>query len=183
MGSEMCIRDRDYQAAMPFLERAISESFRATFALADLVEITSHEKEYAEALRLRRDFLKRRPPGRAYWQQVTRKEARAHGTRTQYAYWTAYTGLAELTVAGQTARALMDKLNSHSYQDWVAALGESESVKLTNSKWRFIFHRGLWALRNDGHWKLARRYLFRRLLLASFSDQALTPVVPPLTVL
>jgi tetratricopeptide (TPR) repeat protein len=173
----------DLQLALPHLQQAISESFRASFALNDLVEIRLIQEDYVEAIQLRKEFLRRRPAGKAYWNQVMRIDARAHGTRTQFAYWTAYTGLAELTRAGQEAQRLAKRIRGFEAENWLDTLRQSESKKLTNPRWRFLFHRGLWALRRNDRWEDARHLLFRRLLLASFSEQIMSPVVPALTVL
>jgi hypothetical protein len=173
----------DLEAALPHLDRAIQGSYRATFALNDLAEIHQLRGDFSRGLQTRQNFLKRNPSGKLYWNQVMRIDTRAHGTRSQFAFWNAYTGILEITGAGRAARNLMDRIGRYQSEDWVATLRQTETIKLNNPKWRFLFHRALWALRSEGEWELPKRRLFRRLLLGSYSEKAQTALVPTLSIL
>lgn len=173
----------EWAKARLHLDQAISESYRATFCLNDLAEIYLYVRSYSRALETRRSFLKRNPPAKSYWNQVVRMDARAHGTRSQFAYWTALTGLAEITPTGRSASATVQRLRGYELEDWVDLLKHSERVQLSNPKWRFLFHRALWGLRHAGEWDIPKRFLFRRLLKASYTDDGRSPLVPALSVL
>jgi tetratricopeptide (TPR) repeat protein len=178
---QMCLPD--LAQARKHLDRAISADPGATFALNDLADITLLEKDYAEALKLRAEVIHRNIAGKVYWIQAIAQHARAHGSRSQFAYWTAYSGLAQLTQTGAAAGALLHRMRSYNSFRWKKVLEKSETLSLTNTKWRFLFHNALWALRGEEEWETARRALFRRLLLASMSEDGQNPLVPPFSVL
>ena len=173
----------DLDAAKKHLDRAISSEPGATFALHELAELHLLQASSAKALEIRAELIRRNAAGKAYWIQATAKSARAFGTRSQFAYWTAYSGIVQLSESGGAAAELVKKIRSYNEHHWEEALEKSESIKLTNTKWRFLFHCGLWALRQEGKWEKAERFLCRRLLLASMGEDGLNPLVPPLNAL
>ena len=173
----------DLEKARKHLDRAISTEPGATFALNDLADLVFLEKDYDEALKLRTEVINRNIAGKIYWIQVMRQNARAHGSRSQFAYWTAYSGLAQLSQAGADAGALLHRMRSYDRVRWEKVLEKSETIRLNNTKWRFLFHNALWALRGEEAWETTRRALFRRLLLASMSEDGQNPLVPPFSVL
>ncbi|MCA9780940.1 MAG: hypothetical protein KC800_29680, partial [Candidatus Eremiobacteraeota bacterium] len=165
------------------LDRAISAEPGATFALHELAELHFLQANSAKALEIRAELIRRNAAGKAYWIHATAQNARAHGTRSQFAYWTAYSGIVQLGESGAAAAALVKRIRAYNEHLWEEALEKSESIKLTNTKWRFIVHNGLWALRQEGKWEKAERFLCRRLLLASMSEDGVNPLVPPLNAL
>ena len=173
----------DLMKARQHLEQAISSEPGATFALNDLADLAFLKKDYAEALKLRAEVINRNIAGKVYWIQAMGQNARAHGSRSQFAYWTAYSGLAQLSQTGADAGALLHRMRSYDSFRWGQVLEKSETIRLNNTKWRFLFHNAVWALRSEEEWETARRALFRRLLLASMSEDGQNPLVPPFSVL
>ena len=173
----------DLAKARRHLDRAISAEPGATFALNDLADLVFLQKDYDEALKLRAEVINRNIAGKIYWIQAMGQNARAHGSRSQFAYWTAYSGLAQLSQAGAAAGALLHRMRSYDRVRWEKVLEKSETIRLNNTKWRFLFHNALWALRSEEDWETTRRALFRRLLLASMSEDGQNPLVPPFSVL
>lgn len=173
----------DLAVARKHLDRAISSEPGAAFALNDLAELCFLQSDFTKALEIQGETIRRNFAGKTYWIHAVAQNARAHGTRSQFAYWTAYSGIAQLAESGARAARLVKKTGTYSAPEWESTLQKSESIKLSNTKWRYLFHCGLWALRREENWEAARRYLCRRLLIASMSEDGHNAQVPPFSVL
>lgn len=154
------------------LEGAFRQRPEASFLLIDLADACYHNKDWEDGLEFRSSYLSRRPRAFHLWSRLRATESTRHGSFAQWVSSTAAASMADFSATGWRSESalLMKRLEKHKKRDWVELLESLESESQSAGRTRFLFSRGFWQLKTDGHHDLANKFLWRRLLRASLSE-------------
>ena len=171
---------RDYfaaQFALPDLElskqhfkNALRERLQWRHLFNELAEIATLEKNPRQAISLYEDFISHSNGASGYWYQYLAKRSRASGSISKYAYWTVRSSLTSTSFRSQVERDLLMGRQEFTFQDCLEIM---EYVTQNTSRdlafIRFRKHRVIWALRAQGRWTDALKFLMNQIVRASLS--------------